>query len=160
MNNKYILDACCGSRMFWFDKSHKDTLFMDSRTMKPTLMSNRSVIEVKPDMIGDFRKMVFADESFSLVVFDPPHMLRAGDKSFLAKKYGYLSPKTWKEDIKAGFKECFRVLRPHGTLIFKWNEAHIPVKEIIKLAPAQPLFGNRAQGKNLKTHWIVFTKAA
>ena len=24
---KKILDACCGSRMFWFDREHKDVLF-------------------------------------------------------------------------------------------------------------------------------------
>ena len=26
-----ILDACCGSRMFWFDKNEKHTTFMDIR---------------------------------------------------------------------------------------------------------------------------------
>ena len=32
-----ILDACCGSRMFWFDKDHKDTLYMDKRVLSETL---------------------------------------------------------------------------------------------------------------------------
>ncbi len=26
---KNILDACCGSRMFWYDKQSKDVLYMD-----------------------------------------------------------------------------------------------------------------------------------
>ena len=26
-----ILDACCGSKMFWFDKNEKNTTFMDIR---------------------------------------------------------------------------------------------------------------------------------
>lgn len=26
-----ILDACCGSRMFWFDKNESHTTFMDIR---------------------------------------------------------------------------------------------------------------------------------
>lgn len=30
MKNK-ILDACCGSRMFWFDKNNPNVLFMDKR---------------------------------------------------------------------------------------------------------------------------------
>lgn len=30
-NDKYILDACCGSRMFWFDKSNKKTVFMKEK---------------------------------------------------------------------------------------------------------------------------------
>lgn len=36
-NDKYILDACCGSRMFWFDKSNKNTVFMDNRVLEDTL---------------------------------------------------------------------------------------------------------------------------
>lgn len=160
MTDKLVLDACCGGRMFWFNKKQPDTVFMDNRTLEPTKMSNGATLEVAPDVIGDFRKMPFADESFALVVFDPPHMLTAGDKSYLAKKYGYLNPKTWEDDLRSGFEECFRVLRPAGTLIFKWNEAHIPVKDVIKLSPVQPLFGNRASGKNLKTHWLVFMKGS
>ncbi len=155
---KLILDACCGGRMFWFDKNDSRAVFMDNRTLEPTKLSNRSTLEVRPDVLGDFRNMPFKDNTFALVVFDPPHMLRAGDKSYLAKKYGYLNPDTWEDDLRAGFEECFRVLRPEGTLVFKWNEAHIPVKEITKLAPVAPLFGNRAAGKNLKTHWLVFMK--
>lgn len=26
---KAILDACCGSRMFWFDRRHPDVVFMN-----------------------------------------------------------------------------------------------------------------------------------
>lgn len=29
---KIILDACCGSRMFWFDKHNPNTLFIDKRS--------------------------------------------------------------------------------------------------------------------------------
>jgi len=31
--------------------------------------------------------MPFADESFYMVVFDPPHLVRAGENQWLAKKY-------------------------------------------------------------------------
>lgn len=144
--------------MFWFDKKQPNTIYMDCRTLEPTKLSNRAILEVAPDVVGDFRNMPFEDGRFSMVVFDPPHMARAGDKSYMAKKYGYLNKETWQADIRAGFAECMRVLKPQGTLIFKWNEAHIPVSEVIKLAPAAPLFGNRAAGKNLKTHWLVFMK--
>lgn len=34
---KKILDVCCGSRMFWFDREHKDTVFMDIRSEKHIL---------------------------------------------------------------------------------------------------------------------------
>ena len=62
---------------------------MDKRTLDTTLCDGRKLI-VKPDVIADFRKMPFDDESFYLVVFDPPHLLNVGDKSFLALKYGKL----------------------------------------------------------------------
>ena len=29
-----ILDACCGSKMFWFDKNNQDTTYMDIRKEK------------------------------------------------------------------------------------------------------------------------------
>lgn len=28
---KPVLDACCGSRMFWFDRQNSDVVFMDQR---------------------------------------------------------------------------------------------------------------------------------
>ena len=143
--------------MFWFDKKDDRAIFIDERIVEPTVMSNRAIFSVKPDAVMDFRKMDFQDGAFSLVVFDPPHMMRIGKTSFLAKKYGHLNKGTWREDLRQGFAECFRVLRSGGTLIFKWNECHIPLKEILALTPVRPLFGNRG-GKAAKTHWVVFIK--
>lgn len=157
ITDKPILDACCGGRMFWFDKRNPNALFVDNRTMPPTEFSNGATLEVKPDKIMDFRSLDLPDNTFNLVVFDPPHILNAGDKSFLAKKYGYLKRNTWRDDLRAGFAECFRVLRPNGVLVFKWHEMHIPIKDILALTPHQPLFGNRS-GKSSKTHWVCFMK--
>ena len=112
--------------------------------------------EVKPDMIADFTAMPFGDNSFWHVVFDPPHLIRAGDSSWLAKKYGFLGS-DWREVIGKGFRECMRVLKPCGTLIFKWNETDIPVSEIIKVCGSPPLYGHRS-GKGGKTHWLAFIK--
>lgn len=72
----------------------------------------------------------------------------------LAKKYGKLNIDTWPQDIKKGFEECMRVLDKYGTLIFKWNEEQIKLKEILKLIDYKPLFGD----KRAKTHWLVFMK--
>lgn len=99
------------------------------------------------------RDMPFQDNSFYLVVFDPPHLVRAGEKSWLAMKYGTL-PKTWQEDLRQGFDECMRVLKPHGTLVFKWNEDQIQLNEILKSIDYEPLFGN----KRGHTYWLVFLK--
>ena len=78
---------------------------------------------------------------------------RVGEKSWLAKKYGQLGS-NWKEDIRQGFKECFRVLESYRVLIFKWNEEQIKLSEILKLTNVKALFGN----KRAKTHWLVFMK--
>ena len=39
---KQILDACCGSRMFWFDKEHPATVLMDNRSTKNMMKEWRS----------------------------------------------------------------------------------------------------------------------
>ena len=102
-----ILDACCGSRMFWFNRQHPSTVYMDCRTLETTLCDGRK-LTVAPDVIGDFRDMPFADGSFKMVVFDPPHLPNLGENSWMAKKYGKLNKETWRYDIECGFRECFR----------------------------------------------------
>ena len=149
---KRILDATCGSRMIWFDKQNPDTVYMDNRQLTTILCDGR-ILNIKPDIVADFRDMPFPDNTFYLVIFDPPHLRYAGDESWLAKKYGVLS-NNWQEDIWRGFKECMRVLKPNGVLIFKWNEEQIRLSEVIKAIGQKPLFGNRRS----KTHWLVFMK--
>ena len=149
-----ILDACCGSRMFWFDKENPDVTFMDCREYYEELPTGH-VINVNPDVVADFRDMPFEDNEFDLVVFDPPHLINAGENSWLAKKYGKLDKDSWEFDIRSGFFECMRVLRPNGNLIFKWNEDQIKLHDIrVAIAPYEPLFGN----KRSKTHWLAFIK--
>jgi len=151
--SKVILDACCGSRMFWFDKVHPAAVFMDNRELETELCDGRKLV-IRPDVVGDFRAMPFADGSFRLVVFDPPHLLNAGESSWLVKKYGRLDKNTWRDDLRQGFRECFRVLMPAGVLVFKWNECQVKLREVVKLSPLAPLFGQRSG----KTHWLVFIK--
>jgi len=155
---KIILDVCCGGRMFWFDKKNPNALYLDNRIMPAKKMSNGATLEVAPDMVMDFRKLDLPDNQFSLVVFDPPHILKRGGKnSWMKDKYGELDKDTWREDLRKGFAECFRVLRPDGVLIFKWSEIDIPLKEILSLTPEKPLFGHKS-GKQQKTHWVTFIK--
>lgn len=152
-----VLDACCGSRMFWFDRADHRALFVDKRreTCVADTREGRRVITVDPDLIADFQSLPFPSETFSLVVFDPPHTF-SGVNGWNAKKYGSL-PSNWREEIRNGFAECFRVLYPGGTLIFKWNEHRVPVSAVLSLTQEKPLFGNRC-GRSSKSHWIVFMK--
>ncbi|OON89723.1 methyltransferase domain-containing protein [Pyramidobacter sp. C12-8] len=152
-----ILDACCGSRMAWHDKNNPLAVFMDNRQADETLCDGRKLV-VSPDVVGDFRHMPFPDESFYLVFFDPPHMSQLGADSWTAKKYGVLLP-TWREDLRAGFEECFRVLKPCGTLVFKWSDVQIPFDDVLQLAlPYKPLFGHRRRRGKHETIWSVFFK--
>ena len=152
---KPILDACCGSKMFWFDKNNPNVEFCDIREVENHEYYKGRFLEVKPDTVCDFRNLPFKDESFYLVVFDPPHLIHVGDNSWLKEKYGKLE--NWEDTISRGFDECWRVLKPYGTLIFKWNETDIKLSEILKAIKAEPLFGHRS-GKNMNTHWLCFMK--
>ena len=154
---KVALDVCCGSRMFWFDKADDRALFLDKRRdvcVADTRQGRRQIV-IAPDVLANFTALPFPDSTFALVVFDPPHTF-AGPNGWTAKKYGTLAT-GWKEEIAAGFAECFRVLYPLGTLIFKWNEHRVPVSQILQLTPESPLFGQRC-GTTAKTHWLVFQK--
>lgn len=156
---KKILDVCCGGRMFWFDKEHPNTLYVDNRVMEPEVVGNgihQRTRKCLPDEVMDFRNLDLPDNSFSLVVFDPPHLF-LGKNSHTAKVYGSLDKETWQDDLTKGFAECFRVLKPDGVLIFKWHEFNIPLKEILALTPVQPLFGHKS-GKAQLTHWVTFMK--
>lgn len=157
MNKKFILDACCGGRMFWFDKNNPLVLFQDIRRKEKGFIHLRPSFEVQPNVLMDFRRMSHADKSFKLVVFDPPHLLAAGENGWQRKKYGILNKETWKEDLSQGFKECWRVLDDYGTLVFKWNEESIPIREVLDLFPIKPLFGHPT-ARSGKTKWCVFIK--
>jgi SAM-dependent methyltransferase len=90
------------------------------------------VLRIEPDQVLDFRALPFPDGTFKLVAFDPPHLVRAGPKSWLAAKYGKLSA-DWRDDLRQGFAECFRVLATDGVLVFKWNETQVKLSEVLPL---------------------------
>lgn len=147
--------------MFWFDQSDPRCVYVDKRREIHELTDSSSrggsrTLIVDPDIQADFTELPFPDAIFAHVVFDPPHLIGAGKIGWLAKKYGVLN-RHWREELRLGFAECFRVLKPAGTLVFKWNEERIPVSQILALTPAKPLYGNRS-GRTAKTHWIVFLK--
>lgn len=173
MREKCILDPCCGGKMFYFDKGDPRVLFCDNRTVDTELCDGRR-FTVCPDVECDFTDLPFPDESFSMVVFDPPHLLYNTGKSKMADMYGSLNRRAtptgyqhikygsleigWEDMIRKGFGECFRVLAPGGFLIFKWNDTDVPVSKILALTDQKPIFGNRS-GKRSNTHWICFMKS-
>jgi hypothetical protein len=101
-----ILDPCCGGRMFWFDPNHPNAVFGDARA-ESIVVTDRShdnaegtrTLNIAPDILMDFRDLPYPAASFKLVVFDPPHLVRAGPRSWLAAKYGKLGA-DWRDDIQ------------------------------------------------------------
>lgn len=164
MSGALVLDPCCGSRMMWFDKADPRAIFGDRRSETITVTDRTHkddgtrTLTIEPDTLMDFRSLPFPDGRFRLVAFDPPHLERAGPRSWLAAKYGKLSD-NWREDLRAGFAECFRVLEPNGVLVFKWNETQVKLREVLALTPEQPMFG-QISGRSGMTHWLVFMKPA
>lgn len=163
VEDRIILDPCCGPRSMWFDPTNKNAIFGDKRSETLTVTdrskgnkSGKRVLRILPDIQLDFTKLPFKDNTFSLVAFDPPHIKQAGPRSWLAARYGKLSD-TWQQDLKLGFNECFRVLRDTGVLVFKWNETQVPLKDVLDLTPNKPLFGQKSGHKGM-THWLVFMK--
>jgi len=158
--DKFILDATAGFRMMWFNKHHPNCIYLDNRP------------ECEPDIVGDFRDLKqFPDERFRLIVWDPPHLLK--DKGIqpmnLERLFGVLRADTWRQDLKRGFKELWRILSPYGILIFKWTNYSIMSNEILELLDEEPLFyqisasrerksrhGSRV--REVQTLWFCFMK--
>jgi len=156
---KFILDATAGFRMMWFNKHHPNCIYLDQRP------------ECEPDIVGDFRDLKqFPDGTFRLVVFDPPHMTRGDDASHdaeMLKSYGFLRPEGWQKDLYRAFNELWRVLKPYGVLVFKWNTESIESNRILALVPEKPLFFQITTNQNkllksgkahVKTLWFCFMK--
>lgn len=165
MIDKPVLDATCGSRMIWFNKNNEFAVFADKRELDCEAIwqsgdgKSTRYCNIHPDIIADFTDLPFEDNTFYHIIFDPPHLVDGGDNAWMVKKYGKLNKDTWKQVLHDGFSECMRVLKPYGTLIFKWNETQIPVKDVIAAIRHKPLYGNRS-GKQGKTHWMAFVKGA
>jgi len=156
-----ILDATCGFKGIWFQKNHPFVTFMDKRNGKYyfiTPSGKKKCTKVNPDIVSEWKDAPFPDNYFDMVIFDPPHIIR-GEKTTgkLILDYGKLNCKTWEQELKVGIKKLFKILKPEGTFILKWNECNKPINKIIKLFPYQPLFGTRT-GLNNKNIWLVFLK--
>ena len=130
MKGKRIFDPCCGSRMFYFNKNNPFVHFNDIRSIETELCDGRKLI-VNPDTNFDARHLPFAKEYFNLIIFDPPHLVNVGSKSWLAQKYGKLDKQTAKDDIKQMQIELSRILSVGGTIIYKWNERDFLLKDMM-----------------------------
>jgi len=165
-----ILDATCGGRSIWHpeNKDCDNALYIDRREEPAGFTTDGydghyESYSVDPDEVQDFRDLPYPDGSFNVVVFDPPHVVKDGGMDSLAgavqRKYGALEAETWQEDLKTGFDELWRVLSPGGTLCFKFADNAADWKEVLSLAPVDPLFGTtNTKRTGVETRWFVFYK--
>ena len=159
--DKLILDATCGSRQIWFQKNEPHTIYCDKRQehYEGNFGSNNAhrVLDISPDMICNFTDLPFPSESFNLVVLDPPHLIGESG-AWMKKAYSFYESKEQAiKDVSDGIRECMRVLKIGGVLIFKWSEIQVSSREIIDACGIEPLFGHRSGSKS-NTHWMTFMK--
>lgn len=143
-----ILDATCGFREIWFEKDNALTVYIDIKK------------EVKPDIVADFKNLPFPEQTFNLVLFDPPHT-SAGIKTVFAKKYGSIRMHKIISELYQTSRELFRVLKINGFLIFKWNTHHRKLDRILQYFPQKPLFGQKTAFRTKhasSTYWCLFLK--
>jgi len=160
-----ILDATAGSRGIWVQKNHPYVTFMDKRKGKFVSYQSpkdKRTYEVNPDVVASWDNMPFKDETFDMVVFDPPHIIKKQKTpSRLEIQYSYLDKDIWRKTLKDAFINLFRVLKQDGIFILKWCESNKPIEDIIALSPYPPLFANKTINHNPKTkdsYMVVFLK--
>lgn|SRR5574340_571906 len=159
-----ILDATASVRSIWYQKENPFTVFMDMRcgtfSGRTEHMKRRNdIYKIYPDVIAKWQCLPFRDESFDMIVFDPPHLFKDVSRKLpgIANKYGIFYNQSWRQELSDGFIELFRALKPNGVFILKWNEFDVEINEVLKLIPYPPMFGTRTGQKN-NTHWITFIK--
>ena len=168
MTSERILDATCGNRTIWFQKNEPHTTYCDIRREehesdfgkalnKNGKQKHRHLV-INPDIQCSFTDLPFENETFNLVVFDPPHICNLAENAWMRKSYGSLDG-NWKPMIRDGFAECMRVLKVGGVLVFKWSDVSVSTRDILNVIGHEPLFGHRS-GKKMNTHWMCYMKFA
>ena len=142
--------------MWWWDKAHPLAVYIDKRTRPAGTIRQKPLWKIEPDVLADFRALPFEDETFPLVVFDPPHQVssRAGT-GINAEQYGSWEPGERDEALRLGLAECWRVLAPGGTLVFKWGGK---VADVEATFPVVPVVGTRPRGRKTGPSWVIFYK--
>jgi hypothetical protein len=145
-----ILDVSAGNRAIWFDKSHRDALYIDVRP------------EVKPNIVADARALPAEIAGpFDLIVFDPPHE-NFGASGNMVRNYGHWTHAQIRGIVEGTGKEAHRVATVHGLRALKWSEHSIRLKTVLELlAPWwEPLFGHGVSHQQKGTSWVMLRRRA
>ena len=134
----------------WIQKKYPDTIYFDLRP------------EVKPDVIGDIRHAPFADETFDLIIFDPPFR-SSGVNTKWKDIYGIFDTADILNLIIEGLPEMKRILKKDGILNMKWSPHSISLKRVLALIPAglTVLLGQQTAFRTKhasSTYWFTIIK--
>jgi ubiquinone/menaquinone biosynthesis C-methylase UbiE len=87
----------------------------------------------------------------------------------MIRQFGCLEPESWQTDLSEGFKELWRLLKPGGTIVFKWCSVDISTDKVLKLFPVKPIvyqisankkntYENGKRIREVQTLWFSFFK--
>lgn len=106
------LDMTYGSGAFWDGSAHVHVTAHDSQTARA------------PDGVVDFTQLGYADASYDVTIFDPPHLADTGLNSIMGQRFGsYASYAELEAAVCAGAREAWRVGRL-GTIIKVTDHVH------------------------------------
>jgi hypothetical protein len=145
-----ILDLSAGNRAQWYNKQNPLTTYIDIRP------------EMSPDVVCDSTSLPFADRTFDLISFDPPHMC-CGPASKMAAAYGHWTTGEIISLIERTAPEAHRVAKDEALLTLKWNDHDIRLQRVLDLlAPCwEPLYGQTTAVRDKHrsaTTWTIFSR--
>jgi len=159
-----VLDATTGGKHIWHGdmKDSDRVVFVDRRSVPAGEIEQQPNWSVQPNIQADYRSLPFADNTFDLICFDPPHRVSDGGmetiSGIIETKYGALHAESWQADLRDGFTELYRTLREGGVLTMKWNDAMRDDESVLNQLPETPLYGTNTAKQNTDTSWWVFHK--
>lgn len=145
-----ILDLSAGKRSVWFDKNHRDALYIDVRP------------EVGPSIVADARALpAEVGDGYDLIVFDPPHKNSAATGN-MVKDYGHWTHAEIRDIIRGSAREAHRISRTDALMAFKWNDHGIKLTSVLALMENwwEPLFGHGVceQQRSSMTSWVMLRR--
>lgn len=147
-----IIDLSAGNRAVWFDKAHRDAVYIDVRP------------EVSPDIVADARALpAELGGGYDLIVFDPPHKNSGANGNMSIRNYGHWTAEQITDIIVGTAKEAHRIAKPDGLMSFKWNDHTRKLSSVLALMSEwwEPLFGHGAEPQQRgrsKTYWVMLRR--
>ena len=146
-----IIDLSAGNRAIWFDRNHRDAVYVDVRhEVCPDIVADATAL---PDEVGD---------GYDLVVFDPPHK-NNGANGNMARNYGHWDAEEIRRIVIGTAREAHRISKPTALMAFKWNDHSRRLHDVlVMLSPWwEPLFGHGARSQHRHgsmTYWVMLRR--